>query len=493
MSKSSEGKISAGAWPQRWAWLIPFAWASLQTLAVDDLGPLYDRFPLTVGDGVRTEMFGPLFYRQQEESTTSWGVPPLLSYETDPITDLTEIDVLYPFLTYNRFGPAFRWQLVQLLSFSGGETLDEDQTRRFTIFPLYFQQRSEKPELNYTAFVPIYGTLKNRLLRDEIHFVLFPGYSKTRKREVVTWNYLYPVFHWRRGPGLTGWQAWPLVGHETKAVTTRTNTWGDTELVAGHKKLFVLWPFFFRNELGIGTENPQDQLVLLPLFSIQRSPLRDSYTFPSPLGFSYTVDREKKFREWAFPWPFIVFSRGEGKTVNRVWPLFGFAENPTLESNFVLWPVYKYNRATSAPLDRHRTRILLFLYSDLIERNTETGTALRRRDFWPLYTHRQDHQGNVRFQALGLLEPLLPHSRSIERSYSPLWSIWRYEKNGKTGATSQSLLWNLYRRQTVPNGKKLSLLFGLFRYQSGPEGTRWRVFYIPFGKKKSPAKSGTSE
>jgi hypothetical protein len=70
----------------------------------------------------------------------------------------------------------------------------------------------------------------------------------------------------------------------------------------------------------------------------------------------------------------------------------------------------------------------------------------------------------------------------VERSLSPLWSIWRAERNAKTGANSQSLLWNLYRRDATPETKKCSLLFGLFQYQSSPAGKRWRLFYIPMGK-----------
>ena len=33
----------------------------------------------------------------------------------------------------------------------------------------------------------------------------------------------------------------------------------------------------------------------------------------------------------------------------------------------------------------------------------------------------------------------------------------------------------------------VTLLFGLFKYQSGPDGKRWRVLYIPFGKRKEAA------
>jgi hypothetical protein len=67
--------------------------------------------------------------------------------------------------------------------------------------------------------------------------------------------------------------------------------------------------------------------------------------------------------------------------------------------------------------------------------------------------------------------------------------LWRSEKNAHTQASSQSLLWNLYRRDSSPESKKCSLLFGLFQYQSSPTGTRWRVFYIPFGGGKDESRT----
>jgi hypothetical protein len=130
---------------------------------------------------------------------------------------------------------------------------------------------------------------------------------------------------------------------------------------------------------------------------------------------------------------------------------------------------------------------MFFLYSDRKERNTETGTAWQRTELWPLFNARRDHDGNERLQILSPIEPFVPNSKSIERNYSPLWSIWRSEKNPRSGASSQSALWNLYRYDSTPESKKCSLLFGLFQYHSGPDGKRVRVFYIPFGKARKPS------
>ncbi len=448
-------------------------------------GPLYSEFSLTLDIGRRTEIAGSLLRFENIDTEKNWALSPILFHREDAQTDYEEFDFLYPILTFDRFGAERRLQLFQLLSWSGGNTQAEQPQRRFSLFPFYFQQRSSDPAKNYTALMPFYGHLQNRLFRDEVRFVLVPLYLQSRKKDVVTDNYLFPFFHLRHGDNLQGWQFWPLMGVETKGLTTRTNVADEIVSIGGHQKLFVAWPFFFHNKLGIGTTNELKQDVLLPLYSIQRSPARDSSSYLWPLGLTITEDREKKYREIGMPWPLVTFARGEGKTVNRVWPLFGEARNPILESDFYFWPVYKYNRATVDPLDRERLRIFFFLYSDITERNTQTKTALRRTDIWPLITARRDHNGNERVQFLAPLEPFLPNNKSIERNYSPVWSIWRSETNAQTGNSSQSFLWNLYRTDAATNSRKGSLLFGLFRYETSPKGTHWRLLGAPGSKSAS--------
>jgi len=230
---------------------------------------------------------------------------------------------------------------------------------------------------------------------------------------------------------------------------------------------------------------------LIPFYSFYRSKARDSTSYLWPLGVTHTVDREKKSHEWDAPWPLIEFARGEGKYTSRVWPFMSRSHNQSLRSDWYAWPIYKYNRISSAPWDRSRMRILFFLYSDVRERNTQAHTLRHRVDFFPFFTSRKDFDGACRLQILSILEPFFPASKSIERDYSPIWSFWRAERNPKTGANGQSLLWNFYRRDKTSESKKLSLLFGLFQYESRAEGKRWRVCYIPLGKAKptAPAKA----
>jgi len=473
--------------------LAPWARTAAEDLVTNDYvgaGPLFSRFDLTLFEGHRTEALGPFFYAEKKETQTTWAIPPFYSHTLDPGTDSEELDIAYPFLTLDRFGEQYRWQLFQLFSFAGGRTQTETNRSRFTLFPIYFQQRSSVPEENYTAVFPFYGHLKNRLFRDELSFVMFPIYGQSRKRNVVTDNYLYPFFHKRHGDKLSGWQFWPIVGAEHKDVTARTNGFGDIEGIGAHEYHFVMWPFYFEDINGIGTPNPVVTRGSMPLCVFERSPKRDATTWLWPL-FTSIDDRERKYKEREMPWPLIEVARGEGKYTTRVFPFYSHSTNAALESNFYMWPVYKYNRTHSDPMDRRRTRIGIFVYSNTVLKNTETGETQRLVDFLPFYRYRKELDGRTRLQALTLLEPFFPSNKSMERDYSPLWSVWRAEKNPRTGASSQSLLWNLYRHDSTPNSKKCSLLFGLFQYQSGAEGARARLFYVPIGG-AGPAPGGAA-
>jgi hypothetical protein len=450
-------------------------------------GPAYDKYHLTLTPGERTEALGPFFgYEKTTNGQSLFRFSPLFSFYGDTNIPQTEFEIAYPLISYDRFGPEYRFQIIQLFSISNAEKLKTGSNKkRFTIFPFYFQQRSPDPEENYTAFIPFYGRLKNRLFRDEIYFILLPIYLETRKGEMVTDNYIAPFFHSRHGGGVNGWQFWPLIGTEGKVLTQRTNHWGDVEPVGGHEKFFLLWPFYFKNTLGIGTTNVQDQFVLLPFYTSQTSPARTSKSYGFPIGVTHSIDREKNYEEWGVPWPLIDFARGEGKTAKRVWPFYSRAKTPILESDFYLWPVYKYNRATADPLDRERTRILLYLYSDLSEKNTALGTRLHRIDLWPFFTWRKDHQNNERLQLLAIVEPFLPGNKSVERLYSPIYAFWRAEKNAKTGATSKSFLWNLYRSEQTADHNEQSALFGLFQRDRTKEKTKWRICFVPFSTSRA--------
>jgi len=326
--------------------------------------------------------------------------------------------------------------------------------------------------------VPFYGRLNNRLFRNDIYFIMFPAYVQTRKGDIVTDNYFYPFGDVHHGDGLTGWQVWPFAGREHKVVTTQTNGFGDVTLIPGHDRSFYLWPFYLSQDNGLGGDDPEKFRASIPFFATTRSPERDVTTVLWPF-FSSIDDRARKYHEWQGPWPFVVLTHGEGKETTRFWPLFSQSHNGTKEMDSYAWPLYIFTRTHDDPLDEQRSRVLFYLYSRFVEKNTETGKQRVRLDMWPFFEWHHDFNGNERLQILAPLEPAVPDNRGIERNWSPLWALWRSEHNARTGAASESLLWNLYRHQTAPDFWKTSVFFGLYQSSGQADRKVVRLFYIP--------------
>jgi hypothetical protein len=89
-----------------------------------------------------------------------------------------------------------------------------------------------------------------------------------------------------------------------------------------------------------------------------------------------------------------------------------------------------------------------------------------------LFHHARDRQGRERLQVLAVAEGAFPSNEGIARSWSPVWSLYRHERDAKTGRQSRSLLWNLWRQESGPEGTRNGLFFGLFRWgNSVPQGS----------------------
>src|ERR1700678_843964 len=162
------------------AWLACFA--AVSALADQDgefiAGPAFSSVKMTLDDGRYEDVGGPFFYSQLIDTQRQWAFVPLFCNTRTPEVDWEEWEFVYPLLDYRRFGPEYRLELCELLSFYGGRDQAADHIERFTVFPFYFQQLSSDSRLDYMAVVPFYGHLVNRLFHDDIRFIMFPLYAE---------------------------------------------------------------------------------------------------------------------------------------------------------------------------------------------------------------------------------------------------------------------------------------------------------------------------
>ncbi len=472
--------------PTPW-WRIPFGLllvvAALATATAADWTP-FDQVSSTVREpGERHETLGPLLSGEVHGRQRWWALSPLLVDLEDPEIGRRHFDLLYPLLTYDRFESESRWQFLQWLNFATSQPITDgtnsDPKIRRNFFPFVFSQKTRAGTNDYFAVVPFYGRMNNHLFRDEIRFVALPLWVVTQKRGVETVNVPAPFFHLRRGAGVKGWQLWPVFGHEAKEITWKTNLLDEPVLIPGHEKWFAAWPLAFTSRFGLGTTNPVSERMVLPLVALTRSPGRDTTTFLWPF-FTHTDDRLGRYSEWGVPWPFLGWAEGEGKTARRLWPMFGTERTPTRTREFYGWPFYKHRRITKPALVSDRWQSLFFLYDHSRDVSVPTGARSERRDLWPLFWWKREFDGRERFQALNFLETLLKNNETIERAYGPLWTVYRRDANPARDMTSQSVLWNLWRRETDTNAVTTSAVFGAIRTRRTGDEREWRFLWRPF-------------
>jgi len=431
---------------------------------------------------ITLENFGPFFDIESSPEYLSWGLHPVISYSHDTTNDIRQTDFLYPIFSERKFGSEYRLQFCQLFSLSGGRLQNDSSKSSFTIFPLFFCQRASDTNLNYTAFVPFYGKIMNKFHRDEIQFTMFPLYLKSRKADVLTENYLFPLVHFRKGERLHGFQFWPIYGKETCSSSTITNTYGDLEILPGHEKFFLFWPFYIQQKSGIGTTNPQTSFAMIPFYAKEQSRTRHYTSILWPF-FSNITDNDRGYHEFQGPWPFIIYAHGYGKNAFRIWPIFGFAKNKEIESHFLLWPLYKKKNNKTEDYERNRQQVCLFLYSDITEKMPKSGLSKQRTDLWPLFSMRKTSDGQLSFRSLAILEPILKGTTAIERNYSPLYTLWFEDINKKTGDSTISVLFSLYKEKQSLHNTYRSFLFGLLSYEKNTSYKKFKIFWLPVWKK----------
>ncbi len=451
-----------------------------------------DQFSVQFTPNREYQPYGPLFSKEYEYQSgnthTRTTFPPLFSYENYPELEVSEFDVLYPIFGIDHFGFEKRTQFCQIFNWISAANDEDKLTRRYTIYPLLFIQRSEEPDNDYFAVMPFYGNLTNRMWRHEVHFIMAPFYVKTRLRDVVTKNYLYPFVHTRTGDQLMGWQVWPFVSSETRIAHTKEDIWGDPVFVPGHRKQFILWPIALRYDKDIGTDNPKEFRAILPFYAQMESPQRDNYIVMGLL-YNQVDDRAQRYREWDAPYPLIAFARGEGKTTNRIFPFYSESFNEKMHNDFLLWPLWKTTASEYKDIKRRRERVLFYLYSDVQEHYASTQQDYHRTDVWPLISAKENTDGTYKVDMLSPFEPFFHNNKSIERNWTPSASIWSLEENIKNEELKEAFFWNLYRHEENKKTKRWSFFFGMFEKVRDAElGTYWRIFYAPDKRRQADLK-----
>ncbi|GFE59325.1 hypothetical protein [Geobacter sp. AOG1] len=449
-------------------------------------------------------LLGPLLKFERHGDDSTLAARPLLYRTEDRREQTAQTSYLYPLASTDSSPRATTFQVMQLLQKNVYRKGEEGEEHNSQFFPFYLQGRSNKYG-PYTSVFPLYGDIYERLWRDEIHFVLFPLYSRTVNRGTTSRNYLYPFFNTIEGDKESGFQFWPLYGQAAKDGV--------------YRKRFLLWPFFLSESRDLNTNNPKERRYIFPFYSSLDSPQRTSRYYLWPF-FGHTVDRgngeareepavssfafldvyeeqsKGKLEEWDYFWPFWYTVRSPERTEDSWLPFYARTVKKETEKTWYMWPLYRTERLDSPLFRQDRDRLLYWLYSDNRESWPVDGMSRRKMAFWPLFVYTRDPRGVMGFSFPAPVEPILD-KEGIEKNWAPFWRIYQQRWN-EQGDSAASLLWNLYWHEA--RGKDLAYeLFPLLAYRKESQFTDFRflkgligyrnqagtkrltLFWLPFG------------
>lgn len=393
-----------------------------------------------------------------------------------------------------------KWQTVPAAESSGLEKpagASGEPSRALDVWPFYFSRATGDPATSYQAWFPVGGTLVNRLGQDRLSWVLFPLYARAEKRGVVTTAAPWPLLRWTEGGGESGFALWPVYGE------TRRDDSGSER--------YALWPLLYHRDEAVGDANAGREVSrgFLPFYASDVAPGYRSETWLWPF-FGY-VDRATPYRYQAknYLWPLWVQGRGDDRYVNRWAPFYSHSVIKGTEKHWVLWPLWRRQRWPDGAIEQTRTQVLFAFYHETVQRS-RTAPSLapaRKRHLWPLFSEWDNGAGRRQVQALSPLEVFLPHSEEVRQAWSPLFSVYRYDRQ-MDGSSRHSFLWDGLTYRSVPQARerewhvgpllgfasrpdaaRLALFRGLLGLKRGPIGTGWRVFVGDFRPAGAPSSS----
>ena len=425
-----------------------------------DLGFIAAQHETITGEQ-RTTALGPFFeHVTSPDGKSYWGFRPFYARVKDPAHKRDRSFYVWPVGSVTRFMNEVKWRFLLAYGRIGQPGVPASLKYRFSIFPFYFQSRDAAGK-TYRALVPFVGTINNFIFWDRLSFVMFPLYFKWQTHDVVSYNYLWPLFgstESKNEQKVERVRVLPFYAHsvlegmyEKKSVMWPFWNWAryDSEGSTGYAYMF--WPFFGR----INRENQKGWMFLPPLFR-----------------FDYGKDMENV----ACPWPFLVYRKTKYMEKLYLWPLWGKRKVGPLTNQFFLWPLI-WNRTIqfNKQVVRGFQFIPFIIWDRMIAKKPDGSLGEvtgRFSKIWPLMSYRRS--GDVK--QLNLIE-LWPfrEDMGVRQSWAPLWTLFSHTSVRGKGYDTE-LLWGLYRQSRRGSDKLYSSVFPLYSYERDDE--------VPGGKKE---------
>ncbi|WP_221032220.1 hypothetical protein [Actomonas aquatica] len=411
---------------------------------------------------------GPFWFRSvTAEGDHVTGLRPFWDAVRDDEGQLISASVLYP-LWHREVAPAAevsRWSFFNLINY---ERNDATGTTRFDAWPFYFSRQTDTDSSDdYRAVFPIYGDVPQRFGQDRLNWVFFPLYGRFEKNGAVTTTTPWPFIKTITGEGHRGFEVWPLGGHRESTMHESAES-------------FALWPLYYRKRTGPADNPTSLQTGFLPLYALDRSPGYRSETYLWPF-FGY-VDRTEPYQYHArhYFWPLWVQGRGDDRYVNRWAPFYSHSIRRGYDKTWVMWPLWRQATWHDANLQHERRQFLYFLYHSTVQTSLHNPDAApaRKTHLWPFFSSWDNGAGRKQVQAFSPVEVFFPHNERVRRLWTPLFNVYRYNRDDSEDVVEHSVLWNLIKWSRRPGERahRVSLLGPLLRLRTAPGEKSFTLF-----------------
>ena len=448
----------------------------------------FDAWPIYYHEEIagrkETDIIWPIVESVKRPDRTAEGVYPLVTHFTEPTHNTNSLEVLYP-IFIDRSGDT-RHKIWLLPIFFYTDHKQQTKYTKTTVFPILWWGTGRDGD-SYFAFFPFYGTIRDRLARQEIYFVVFPIYSRTMLEAHTNNNVLFPLIAWGKGGNRENSRFIPFYTYYHKQ---------------GEPKLWsVLWPFFsFSASDGTETK-PRSMFYFFPFYGYDHTPEKRTWAVLWPL-FTFEKKRGSDYYSWIGPWPLCRMQEDKDFSRTQFWPFYGRLVNKGSTKKYYLWPVYRTYHNDAERIAQDDWSVLLALvhktFTDKLQKTTETRTG-----FWPLFRYYRKPDGTRWFYTLA---PLWIHDEpGFERVYSRFWRIFEYLDDKKRDEKSVRFVWRLVRYDRYAKYRTFNFIGPLFRYEYEPGVQRqysllsglltvgnrggsavFKFLYIPFASGKEP-------
>ncbi len=438
--------------------------------------------------------FGP-FYERVETAAGSERVsyrPFIHTRITDGTTAAKRLEFFWPLYASNRRENALSWRF--LLCFGvDDDTTDPESPYRTWLMPFWFQGHT-KQGVDYAAFFPVYGTIRN-IFWDRVHFVMFPLWVEYDRAGFNSRSVLWPIFSRTTGSSGSGFKVFPL--------------YGQMERPGKEKTRFVMWPFWTS---GTYTDpSPGKSWMLFPIVGrVDRA--SESAWMVLPPFFSVAHGRGKMddYRKINCPWPFVRILDQKDDHKRVFWPFWGrfYNDSGKLDKCWVLWPFYSSRFAERAGMqERSRSVFPVYYHSEsLADTNQDEVYETEIEAFtrvWPLYSNRADEtnsftripdltfskRNSVLDRNLLGMFTLYTRGETTEPRQIDHSVLWGMLRRGYGDRRTDTRVWPLYSAKHDASGWYWSFLGGLLGREGKGTASSWRYLWF-FGGIDEDYRSG---